>query len=267
MKYDLTFILRQRLNNAPKFKTVSDTRSIRHTSDGDPLTLFDFTGGVDAHAVVRSLMLPSHICDLKGCLQFVRGLGSEGSLVFRAVPGEDNGQGASLNGAHQRHILPLGDVPHVGQDSQHRLGHRFCKQTFVGQRPFFLVSKRFGAHHTYNVGVMQSFRHSRLFVPAVSGAANQFANVWNLVNGWHVKDGPLFRVHHHSGLSGAARAGHSVGDRQGAVVTVAEHLEGLPQHQRPPHHTQDRLWNSHCRRKESPVVYRPGKKRTMLTLA
>lgn len=139
MKYDLMIILRQRLKNPPQFKTVSDTRLIRHTSDSDPLTLFDFMGQVGAHAVVRSLMLPSHICDLEGRLQFVRGLGSEGALFFCVVPGEDDGQSASLNGAHQRHVLPLGNVPQVGQDSQHWLGHRFCEQNSCWTKNFFFL--------------------------------------------------------------------------------------------------------------------------------
>lgn len=161
---------------------------------------------------------------------------------------------------------PSATSPTLGRILSTGLDTGSANKTLVGHRPFFLVSKRFCAHHTYNVGVMQSFRHSRL-VPAVFGVANQFANVWSLVKGWHVKDGPLSRVHHHSGRNGAARAGHGVGDRQGPVVTVTEHLEGLPQHQRPPHHTQDRLWNSHCRRKESPVSLQTWQKRTMLTLA
>lgn len=123
------FILWQRLNNPPWPKTVSDTRSIRHTPDGDPLALFHLMGGVGARAVVRSPMLRSHIYNLERRLQFVRDVGSEVVIFFRVVPGEDDGQSSSLNGAHQRHLLPLDDVPHVGQDSQHRPGHRFCKQT------------------------------------------------------------------------------------------------------------------------------------------
>lgn len=127
---------------SPQPKTVSDTRSIRHTSDGDPLTLLDFTSRVGAHAVVHSLMLRLNICNLEGCFQFVRGLGSEGVLFFCVVPGEDDGQSASLNGAHQRHVLPLGDVPHAGQDSQHRLGHRFCKQNSCWTKMVFICFQK-----------------------------------------------------------------------------------------------------------------------------
>lgn len=103
------------------FKIVSPTRSGNHrTSDFDPLTLLGFTGRVGAHAIVRSLLLHSHLCDLVGRLQFVRGVVSDGTL-FSVVPGEDDGHRASLHRAHQRHVLPLGDIPHVGRDSQHRL--------------------------------------------------------------------------------------------------------------------------------------------------
>lgn len=138
MKYDLKFIMWQSLNNPPQSKTVSSTRSIRRTSDGDPLTLFDFPGRVGAHAVVRSFLLRSHLCNLVGRLQFVRVLGIEGALFFRVVPGEGDGHGASLNRAHQGHVLPLGDVPHVGQDSQHWHGHRFCKQSSCWTKVTFI---------------------------------------------------------------------------------------------------------------------------------
>lgn len=134
-----------------------------------------------------------------------------------------------------------------------------ANKTPVGQRWFSFVSKSFCVHHTNYFGVMQSSRHDRL-VPAVFGAANQFANVWGLVKGWHVKDGLFSRVPHHPGVNWAAGAGQGVGDRQGAVVTVTEHLEVLPQHQRPPHHTQDCLWKPHCRYKKALWVYSPGDK-------
>lgn len=128
----------QSLNNPPQSKTVSRTRSIRRTTDGDPLTLFDFPGRVGAHAEVRSSLLHSHLCNLVGRLQFVRVLGIEGTLFSRVVPGEGDGHGASLNRAHQGYVLPLGDVPHVGQDTQHRYEHRFCKQNSCWTKMTFI---------------------------------------------------------------------------------------------------------------------------------
>lgn len=110
---------------------------MKRTSDSDPLTLLGFTGRVGAHAIVRSLLLRSHLCDLVGRLQFVRGVVGDGAL-FSVVPGEEDGHRASMHRAHQRHVLPLGDVPHVGHDSQHRLRHRFCKQNSCWAKVMFV---------------------------------------------------------------------------------------------------------------------------------
>lgn len=152
MKYDLKFIMRQSPNNPRQSKTVSNTRSIRRTFDGDPLTLFDFPGRVGGHAVVRSFLRHSHLCNLVGRLQFVRVLGIEGALFSRVVPGKGDGHSASLNRAHQGYVLPLGDVPHVGQDSQHRHGHRFCKQSSCWTKMIFIFfPSAFAANIPINV--------------------------------------------------------------------------------------------------------------------
>lgn len=100
--------------------------TIKHTSDCDSLTLFGFVGRVGAHTVVFPLVLSSDIGDLVGSFQFLGGLGIEGAVCLSVVPGEADGKRASLNGAHQSHVLPLRDVPHAGKDAQHWFRHRLC---------------------------------------------------------------------------------------------------------------------------------------------
>lgn len=87
---------------------------------------------------------------------------------------------------------------------------------------------------------MQSLRHGRL-VLAVSGLAAHVVNVYSLGKGCHVKDGLFPWIGHHPDLIRFVGPGQAIGNWQGAVVTVTENLEVLSQHQRPPHHTQDRL--------------------------
>lgn len=99
--------------------TICRWWKIKHTSDYNGLTLLGFVCWVGAHAVVSSLVLSSDVADIEECLRFARGLGSEAGISVGVVPGEAKWRSASLNRAHQGHILPLRDIPNVGDDSQH----------------------------------------------------------------------------------------------------------------------------------------------------
>lgn len=90
----------------------------KHTCDPDVITSLDFFGWVGALTVILSLVLSSDVVDLVVSFQCLEGVSAQKGLVF-VVPGEVDGWGATLNGAHQSHALPLRDAPHAGGNAQH----------------------------------------------------------------------------------------------------------------------------------------------------
>lgn len=94
-------------------------KGTKRTSNHDSGTLLGFVGWVGAHTVVSPLVLLSDTDDPVGSFQCIGGLGLERALSLSVVPGEADGESASLNRADESDALPLRDVIRAGLQGQH----------------------------------------------------------------------------------------------------------------------------------------------------